>query len=44
VPSAEHRSLLNYRVDRLEATKRLPRNGEIPVATVDAWTIDSTEA
>ena len=28
------------RVDRLAATKRLPRGGETPGATIDVWTID----
>jgi hypothetical protein len=32
------------RVDRLEASKRLPRGGEIPGAAIDVWTIDATEA
>jgi hypothetical protein len=29
------------RVDRLEATKRLPRAGETPGATIDVWIINS---
>lgn len=37
--------LLNDRVDHpLEASKRVLHDGEIPGATVDVWTIDSTEA
>jgi hypothetical protein len=28
------------RVDRLEAIKRRPRDGEVPGATIDVWIID----